>query len=211
VKTLLISGSPTKDGSTEILLDAVAGEIKESLNKKLSPEEAKDSVFDLIRLNELKFIPCQSCGESPEPKFCFFDDELSDVYVKLVECDIVVMGTPIFFDSVSGQMKMFIDRCSCFRPPDFDGTTTHMFKKLGLKRRAGGAVLVAGERGRFDLAQSVLKGFFKWTEIDAHGFVLYESPDFRAKGLANENTPALEDAKALGKMLVDKALGEEAR
>ena len=210
MKTLLISGSPTKDGSTEILLDAVAGGIKDTLNEKFSPEEANESVFDIVRLNELNFIPCQSCGESPEPKFCFFDDDLSDVYIKLVECDIVVMGTPIFFDSVSGQTKMFIDRCSCFRPPDFDGTTTHMFKKLGLRRRAGGAVLVAGERGRFDLAQSVLKGFFKWTEIDTHGFVLYESPDFRASGLAKENQTALKEARALGKTLVDRALSKEA-
>lgn len=206
MKTLLISGSPTKDGSTEILLNAVADGIRESLREKLAPEKANDALFDFVRLNELKFIPCQACGRSPEPKFCFFDDDLSDVYSKLVACDIVVMGTPIFFDSVSGQMKMFIDRCSCFRPPDFDGATSHMFKKLGLQRRTGGAVLVAGERGRFDLAQSVLKGFFKWTEVDAHGFVLYESPDFRKSGLANENQKALGEANALGKTLVDRAL-----
>ncbi|HSH00253.1 MAG TPA: flavodoxin family protein [candidate division Zixibacteria bacterium] len=197
MKALLISGSPTRDGSVEILLRAVAEGVRAAI---------KDADIEFVRLNDLQFIPCQSCGESPEPNLCFYDDDLTPVYRSLIDCDIVVVGSPVFFDSVSAQTKSFIDRCSCFRPPDFQDVTEHNFKKLGFRRRVGGGVLVAGERGRFDLARSVLKGFFKWTEVDCLDFVTYESPDYNLQGAAADDSTALAAARELGKILADKAL-----
>jgi multimeric flavodoxin WrbA len=197
MKVLLISGSPTKDGSCETLLNTVARGVREAANSEVTVE--------FFRLNELTFRACQACGESPEPEVCFFKDDLWPVYQSLIGCDIVVVGSPVFFDSVSAQTKALIDRCSCFRPPDYAGETEHDFKKLGFRRRVGGAVLVAGERGRFDLARSVLKGFFKWIEVDVEGFITFESSNFNQPALAQEDSEAQSSALALGRDLFQAA------
>ncbi len=196
MKILLISGSPIADGSTEILL--------RHIGKSISADVRSDNAAEVefVRLNDLKFIPCQSCARSPEPEVCFYEDELWPVYKSLIAADIVVLGSPVFFDSVSAQTKMFIDRCSCFRPPDFANETDRDFKKLGFRKRIGAGVLVAGERGRFDLARSVMKGFFKWTEIEAIDFITYESPDFLRAGQVQESPQALSDADKLAKLLL---------
>jgi len=203
MKVLLISGSPTRDGSTEILLRKIGDSISQH-----APETP---TVEFVRLNDLSFIPCQACAKSPEPEVCFYQDALWPVYQSLIDADIIALGSPVFFDSVSAQTKKFIDRCSCFRPPDYANETAQtfkkvVFKKIGLKRRVGAGVLVAGERGRFDLARSVMKGFFKWTEIEALDFVTYHTPDFRKAGEAGKSPEALASADMAGKTLLDKYL-----
>lgn len=193
MKVITISGSPTDNSSTDILLAKVADGIRAG-----STAGAEIAAY---RLHELSFIPCQACAKTPEPEVCFYEDDLWPVYRDLIDADIVLVGTPIFFDSVSGQTKMFIDRCNCFRPPDYADKTEHDFKKLGFKRRIGAGILVAGQGGRFDLAQSVLKGFFKWTEIDCQGFITYQSPDFRCAGQVADNSDKLNEANKLGMSL----------
>jgi len=200
MKILLISGSPTADGSTEILLRNIGETIRKSA--------LKAATVEFVRLNDLSFMPCQACAKSPEPEVCFYQDELWPVYQSLIDSDIIVLGSPVFFDSVSAQTKAFIDRCSCFRPPDYANQTTHSFKKLGRRRRTGAGVLVAGERGRFDLARSVMNGFFKWTGIDTLDFVTYESPGFHQAGSASEAPEALADAENTGKALLDRYLNQ---
>lgn len=207
MNVLLISGSPTENGSTEILLRRIGDSISEH-----APETA---TVEFVRLNELTFIPCQACAKSPEPEVCFYQDALWPVYQSLIDADIIALGSPVFFDSVSAQTKMFIDRCSCFRPPDYANETAHNFKKIvfkktGLKRRIGAGVLVAGERGRFDLARSVMRGFFKWTEIDASDFVTYETPDFRKAGEVANSPSVLANTDRVGKALLDKYLSAKA-
>ncbi len=203
MKILLISGSPTADGSTEILLRHIGKRISDDLRSNSTAE------VEFVRLNELKFIPCQSCARSPEPEVCFYEDELWPVYKSLIDADIVVLGSPVFFDSVSAQTKMLIDRCSCFRPPDFANETDRNFKKLGFRRRLGAGVLVAGERGRFDLARSVMKGFFEWTEIEATGFMTYGSPDFLRASQVQESPQAFSGADELANTLLDSYLSAE--
>jgi multimeric flavodoxin WrbA len=200
MKILLISGSPTADGSTEILLRHIGKSICKGAKSPAAPE------VEFVRLNDLEFIPCQSCARSPEPEVCFYEDGLWPVYKSLIAADIVVLGSPVFFDSVSAQTKMLIDRCSCFRPPDFANETQRDFKKLGFRKRIGAGVLVAGQRGRFDLARSVMKGFFEWTEIEAVDFLTYGSPDFLRVGQVLEAPNTFSDADNLAKALLDKYL-----
>ena len=194
MKSLLISGSPIKDSSTEILLTRIA----DGIDLVRAQSGLAPTGREFIRLNELKFIPCQACGKSPEPAWCFFEDDLTPLYEKLVQSDAILLGTPVYFDSVSGQMKMFIDRCNCFRPPDYAGDSAHAFKKRGLPRRIGAGVLVGGVRGEFELARRVLAAFFKWLDIDVAGYVRYESKDFRKQGEVLTNQKAIAEAHVLG-------------
>lgn len=190
---LSLSGSPIKSSSTEILLGKIAEGIREAWGPSCTVE--------IVRLNDLKYIPCQACGKSPEPEFCFFHDDVFPIYDKLVNCDIVLLGTPVYFDSVSAQTKMFIDRCNCLRPPDFEGTTGRRFKRILTKKRLGAMVLVGGERGEFECARKVIAGFFKWAEIVNSGQIIYAGSDWKEIGPVVKSSDKLDEASNLGREL----------
>lgn len=193
IKLLSISGSPTVGSSTEIILKTIS----DAIARNVKDQKVRNS---LVRLNDLDFIPCQACGESPAPEFCFFDD-LKNVYKKLVEADCVLFGSPVYFDSVSAQSKMFIDRCCCFRPADFDSISPdpeHLFLKQLHRKRPGAIVLIGGQRGWFEGARKVIAGFFKWVEVVNEGVITYGSLDFNRVGQVANDNEKLKEATKLG-------------
>lgn len=191
-KILAISGSPVKDSSTDILLRTVTDTIVGSLGENAV-------TADFVRLNDLDILPCQACGEAPTPAFCFYDDAMTALYRKLAECDCLVIGSPIHFDTVSSQTKLFIDRCNCVRPADFDNTDpSHAFLKLLPRKRPGGMVLVGGEEGWFEGARRCIAGWFKWVEIVNEGVVSYRTKDYTTLGEVAGVSGTLAEAEALG-------------
>jgi multimeric flavodoxin WrbA len=198
INLLVINGSPTKGSSTELLL-------AESARGFVSVLEGKDVRVDTVVLNDLPFIPCQACGQAPSPKFCFYDDALTPVYDKVAECGAFLFGTPIYFDSVSAQAKAFIDRCNCFRPPDFDNRDSdHDFIKILKRKRPGGMIFVGGKDAWFEGARRTVAGFFKWIEVTNEGMVLFRSDDYTKTGLAAGDEQSLTDARSLGIKLAER-------
>ena len=198
IKLLSLSGSPVEDSSTDILLNIIATSLMESL-----PTNSKVT-YSTIKLNEIEIKPCQACGEAPTPKFCFFDD-IETLYKQIAECDCLLFGSPVYFDSVSAQAKLLIDRCNCFRPPDFENINeNYQFLKILKSKRPGAMVLVGGENSWYEGARRVIAGFFKWIEVTNEGMVQYASPDFNIKGSVTTQENIIQEAKELGKLLAKK-------
>ncbi|SYZ72691.1 putative NADPH-dependent FMN reductase [Candidatus Zixiibacteriota bacterium] len=194
---LSLTASPIKGSSTEILLEEIVRGVRENAGQECRAE--------LTRLNDLRYIPCQACGRSPEPEYCFYHDDLDAVYERLIKYDIILFGSPVYFDSVSAQAKMFIDRCNCLRPPDFEGKSGHHFKRIITRQRYGAMVLVGGERGEFECARKVVAGFFKWVEIINSGAIFYAGSEWTKIGPVAGDRPKLDEAYKLGKILAAKA------
>jgi len=189
VKNVLgISGSPIVDGSTEILIREV-----------LRGAESSGAKTDFIRLNELDIMPCQSCGRSPEDGYCFFRDGMDLIYEKFDWCDALVIGSPIYFDSVSAQTKLFIDRTNCFRTLHIDGSE-HFVSRM-TKKRTGAIVLVGGEREKYEYARRVIGGFFVWANVKPVGLLTYAHGSWD-KGSSANDTGALQQAVDLGVKLI---------
>lgn len=198
IKILVLSASPVEGSSTDILLQTIANSLRNSL-----PQD-KDRTISFIKLNEQLIKPCQACGESFAPKFCCYDD-IDDIYKQIAECDFLLFGSPVYFDSVSAQAKLLIDRCNCFRPPDYKNIDSeHDFLKLLKKKRPGAMVIVGGEQTWYEGTRRVIAGFFKWIEVVNDGMIQYSSPDYNVKGSAQANSEVLEEAKKLGKHLATK-------
>jgi len=155
-----ISGSPVRGSSTEILIREI-----------LRGAESKGADSDFIYLNELDIMPCQACGQSPKDAYCFFNDGMDVIYEKFDKCDAIVVGSPVYFDSVSAQTKLFIDRTNCFRAVNPAGPEA--FIPRIAKRRKGAIVLVGGEREKYEYARRVIGGFFVWSNIESAGFIHY--------------------------------------
>ena len=192
-KILTINGSPGKNSSTKILLEKIAFGIGKNSTAQVENK--------IINLNQLQILPCQACGKSPEPDYCFYKDDIYPIYDYLIDCDIILFGSPVYFDTVSAQAKLFIDRCNCLRPPDFDGQTDHHFKKIIPRQRLGAIVLTGGQRGQFECARKVMAGFFKWIRVSNMGTISYSSPLWKEAGPVKDDMAKLDEAVRLGQKI----------
>ncbi len=102
MNVLALQASPRKRGNTVTLARALLEGLKAGGVKQVS------EVF----LDELDIRPCNNCEACRKEKgpFCVFDDGMSPLYPKFIEADLVVLATPVYWWSVSGQLKLFIDR-----------------------------------------------------------------------------------------------------
>jgi multimeric flavodoxin WrbA len=102
-KVLILSASPRKGGNSDLLCDRFA----------LGAQEAGHSA-EKIFLKDRKINYCTGCGTcSVKHKPCPQKDDMPDILKKMIEADIIVMATPVYFYTMNGQMKTLIDRtCS---------------------------------------------------------------------------------------------------
>ncbi len=101
MKNLFILGSPRKNGNSETMAKAVATGILQT------PDNDVENIF----LNSLNIQPCQGCGGCNKTGKCIINDDMAELYNKIDEAHRLFMVSPIYFYSVSAQLKTFIDRC----------------------------------------------------------------------------------------------------
>ena len=100
MKVLIISSSPRKDGNSEVLCDRFAKGASEAGHK-----------VEILTLRDKRIAPCKACYACMESHTCAIKDDMEAIFPKLVEADTVVLASPVYFYSVSAQMKAMIDRC----------------------------------------------------------------------------------------------------
>ena len=98
-KVIGIAGSPRKNGNSTTLMKAA-----------LAAAEAAGAETSIVYLNELTFRGCQGCDPCTPDLTCRVTDELTAVLKAVGEADGWVLAAPIYYDGVSGQMKLFFDR-----------------------------------------------------------------------------------------------------
>ncbi|MGL5378876.1 flavodoxin family protein [Clostridium sp.] len=70
---------------------------------------------ELINLNDYKIDFCKGCEVCVLKSKCFVKDEVNLIIEKIINCDGLVIGTPVYLNNMSGILKTFIDRtCSWF-------------------------------------------------------------------------------------------------
>jgi multimeric flavodoxin WrbA len=98
-KVLVLAGSPRKGGNSDLLCDAFIKGAREA-----GHEAGK------IYVGDLKIGGCKACYACRGTGVCFQKDDMAGVLEKMVEADIIVLATPVYFYSLSGQLKTLIDR-----------------------------------------------------------------------------------------------------
>lgn len=96
---LIISASPRKGGNSDVLCDRFAEGAKESGNN-----------VEKIFLANKNIGFCRGCGVCNDTHKCVQKDDMKEILDKMVEADVIVLATPVYFYSMDGQMKTFIDR-----------------------------------------------------------------------------------------------------
>lgn len=102
-KVLVLSASPRRGGNSDLLCDQFIKGTQES-----------GSQAEKIFLKDKKINYCTGCGTCiNREKACSQKDDMGEILEKMVEADVIVMATPVYFYTMNGQMKTLIDRtCS---------------------------------------------------------------------------------------------------
>ncbi len=97
---LIFLGSPRKEGNTEQLADALI-------------EGARDNgyAFEKIRLSQMKLAPCLACDQCwSTGKPCIQNDGMNELLDKMIQAEVFVFATPIYYYNCSAQIKILFDR-----------------------------------------------------------------------------------------------------
>ena len=104
-KIIIVDGGPRKNFNTAAMLQKFA----DGVNAAGLGIETKT-----IRLYELNYKGCMSCMackiKGKATNLCRFKDELSPVLEEIAMADGLVLGSPIYFGDVTGQMRTFLER-----------------------------------------------------------------------------------------------------
>jgi len=175
VKVCGIIGSPNKNGNVDLLVSQV-----------LHGARSQGAETQRFYLNDLDIKPCQDCSADPYPAYCLFDDDMALIHAALDLCDAIVLGTPVYFDTVSAQTKLMIDRCNCLMPYVKRPDGTYGFERRMEKRKQGAFVAVAGTAQEFDTILVTVKGFFDWANIELVETILYGHDDIELGGVRQD-------------------------
>ncbi|HEY3216837.1 MAG TPA: flavodoxin family protein [Candidatus Eisenbacteria bacterium] len=187
-----LSGSPIQGGSVERLLEAICRGAEEAGGRSV-----------LFRCNDLRVLPCQACGPEPTTGYCLFHDDMDPIYEALQAAHAVAVGSPIYFDAVSAQLKRVMDRCNCITPLVRTGGG-FAFRPLWPRTRRAVFVTALSAGRRYDLAERSVRGFLKWIGARWEETLAWEHEDNDAASVAGR-PELLDRARAIGRRLIESA------
>ena len=189
MKVLGLFGSPRRGGNTEILLE-----------EALKGAEREGAEIERLFLSDLKITPCTECHGCDETGNCVILDDMQKIYPKLLEADIIILASPIFFYGVTAWAKTLIDRSQALWAKKYLVNDPSMGKRG--KRRKGFFISVGATKGQkvFEGAILTVKYFFDALNTEYTGELLYRGVD--GKGEILKHPKALEQAREAGRKLV---------
>jgi multimeric flavodoxin WrbA len=176
MKCLLISGSPRK-GNTEFILKRIF-------------EGLDSGDKELILLREARIAHCQGCLYCDKNDSCCINDDMQEIYGRLEEADIIILGTPNYYDSVPGLLKDFMDRTNPFYETDL------------IKGKKIINIIVGG--GNLKNSKRVFDGSLKFFE-EAHGLKVLDSYFFQALHVGEVESD--DDSESYIDVIIDKING----
>jgi len=108
MKTILgVIGSPRKKGNTEVLVSRI-----------LDGAHSAGAKTETISLGELRISECNGCHACWKGKhICSKNDDMKELYPRIIESDIIIFGTPVYWYGPTAIMKCFMDRFVYFNCP----------------------------------------------------------------------------------------------
>jgi multimeric flavodoxin WrbA len=104
MKLIAINGSPRKEWNTATLL-----------KKALAGAAAQGAQTELVHLYDLNYkgcVSCFACKEAGGKSYgrCSIKDDLAPIFKEIEKADGLILGSPVYLGSVSGEMQSFMER-----------------------------------------------------------------------------------------------------
>ena len=134
----------------------VSTSIRKGSNSEILAHEVERGVVNAD--NEAEFVSlvgkgigfCRGCLACQKTGSCVIRDDMDDLVGKMREADAIVFATPIYYYEMSGQMKVFLDRCNPLYISDYKFRSVYL-------------VTASAEEGN-DVAQRAAQGLQGWIE-----------------------------------------------
>lgn len=111
VKILGIVGSPRKGGNTEIIVE-----------NSLKAARSVGAETEIVLLSNMKVEPCIACGSCSKTGECVIKDDFMYIFGRMAAADGIIMASPSYYESMTSQMKAFIDRTGTYNSSAKDRT-----------------------------------------------------------------------------------------
>ena len=112
---LIISSSPRKGGNSETLAASFAKGAEEAGHK-----------VETVYLREKNYGFCKGCLACLKLGHCVIDDDAVEIAAKMHDADVLVFATPVYYYSVSGQLKTMLDRANPLFGTDYAFTKVYL-------------------------------------------------------------------------------------
>lgn len=108
MKFFAINGSPRKNKNTATLLEKAL----EGAKSAIAGEPVETEMIHLYDLSYQSCISCFECKRMGGKSYgrCAVKDPLTSVLQQLAEADGIIFGSPVYFGSITGKMKSFLER-----------------------------------------------------------------------------------------------------
>ncbi|MDO4318662.1 MAG: flavodoxin family protein [Lachnospiraceae bacterium] len=133
MKTLILNGSPRRNGDTAFLVGKIIEQI--------------DGEYRIVNAYNSDISPCSDCRYCRKNKGCLVNDEMQEVYSYIQECDNILIASPLYFSELTGKLLDVGSRLQCFFCARF-------FRKEEPipKSKKGAVILVGGGDGQIEKA-----------------------------------------------------------
>ncbi|MBS7251765.1 MAG: flavodoxin family protein [Candidatus Freyarchaeota archaeon] len=99
MKVTALVGSPRKKGNTDLLIDKI-----------LEGANQVGATTSKLYLYDLTILPCADCRKCYKTLECAENDDMQKVYEELESSDVIVFGTPLYWNTMTAKMKLLVDR-----------------------------------------------------------------------------------------------------
>jgi len=180
---LVLKGSPREKGNSSLLADRAAEGARTA--------GAEVESFDLQVLNIQPCTACEACHETPE-EGCIIEDGMRDLYPRLRRADGILIASPIYFFTMSAQVKLLVDRWYALEGPQGNA----------LKGKPFGIILTYGDTDPFTSgainAMRTFQDITRYIRAEIAGFVYGTASD---PGDVLKQPKLMEQAYQLGQKL----------
>jgi len=159
MKVIAFNGSPRKNGNTNRALEVVLQEI------------AKEGIdTELVQMGCEDLAPCQACNvcvQKKDRKCKRKDDKVNEWIQKMIEADGIIIGSPVYFGSMTAQTKAFVDRVGFVNRANGNLFRRKVGAAVTVNRRAGALATFQSINDFFLIGEMVVVGSSYWNVINA--------------------------------------------
>lgn len=172
-KVLIISSTPRKGGNSDKLCDAFAEGAREAGHN-----------VEKLRIADMKIGYCTGCYACQKLGKCAIKDDAAMVLEKMMAADVIVLSSPVYFYSITAQLKALFDRTVAIYPNLTNKTYYYLFTMADTNRKM------------FDSPIAAMRGFLDCYEGSKEAGMVCADGVYELDAI--DGTKFLAEAKALG-------------
>jgi len=173
MKILVLNGSPRPDGNTAAMVEAFSEGARESGNEV--------TVVNVCQKKIAGCLACEYCHTEGKGK-CIQKDDMQEVYPVLEKAEMIVLASPIYYHSFTGQLQCAINRIYALDKPK-------NLKKAALIVSSGSDHVYCGAIYEYQ------NSFLNYLKLEDMGI-------YSAYGKQNKSPEILEALRDFGKKLI---------